>query len=114
MQTFHYSAVEAQAVPGSEGASIRWLMGTNVGAPNFITRLIELQPGAATEYHQHAWEHEVFVLEGLGAVQDASGWTEVGPGSCVYVVPGEIHQFANRGDTPLRFICVIPVVSPKG
>ncbi len=113
MQTFHYSAVEAQTVPGSEGASIRWLMGANVQAPNFVTRLIELQPGVVTEYHQHSWEHEVFVIEGQGAVRDTAGWAEIGPGSCVYVAPDDFHQFANRGGVPLRLICVIPI-PPKG
>ncbi|HHX64666.1 MAG TPA: cupin domain-containing protein [Chloroflexi bacterium] len=110
MKAFHYTSVPAQGMEGLESVSIRWAVGRNVGAPNFALRVIDVQPGAATEHHGHAWEHEVFVLEGQGAVVHSDGVTEtaIGPGSCVYIPPDEGHQFANRGDTVLRFICVVP------
>jgi len=108
MKAYPYQSVESQAVPGCPGVTIRWLIGENVNAPNFITRVIEIGPGAATEYHTHDWEHEVYVLGGHGYVRDADGKVEVGLGSCVYVEPNEIHQFVNSGDEAFRFICVIP------
>ena len=108
MKAFPYTDVRAEAVEGCPGVSIRWLIGENVNAPNFATRLIELDPGSATEHHQHPWEHEVFVLEGTGVVLDADSEQALSPGSCVYVAPNETHNFRNTGDRILRFICVVP------
>lgn len=113
MKAYHYTEVPAEPVEGSPGASIRWAIGKNVAAPNFVSRIIDLRPGAMSEYHQHAWEHEVFVLEGTGDVRDAQGRTRVEPGTCVYVEPDEIHQFINTGDATLRFLCIIPY-PPEG
>jgi quercetin dioxygenase-like cupin family protein len=109
MQAFHHTAVPAQDVPGCPGVTIQWVISGNVGAPNFAMRIITLQPGAATEYHEHGWEHEVYVLEGHGIVRDkAQAETAIGPGSCIYVRPDEVHNFHNSGDSIMRFICVIP------
>jgi len=112
MKAFHYSTVPAEPAEGLPGATIRWALGKNVGAPNFVARIIELQPGASTAYHTHNWEHEVVVMEGEGAVRDAAGEAAIGPGSCVYVEPDEEHQFINTGEGVLRFVCVIPY--PQG
>jgi quercetin dioxygenase-like cupin family protein len=112
MKAFHYTEVPAQDVEGCPGVTIRWAIGRNVSAPNFALRVIQLEPGSATEYHTHAWEHEVFVLEGTGLVRDAEGEVAIGPGTCVFVKPDEIHNFQNTGDTVMQFICVVPW--PKG
>lgn len=108
MKSFSYMDIPAEPSQGIKGARIRWAIGRNVGAPSFVTRIIELDPGAATGYHTHPWEHEVVVLEGQGAVRDANGRALLAPGICVYVEPGEEHEFLNTGDTILRFVCVIP------
>ena len=109
MKALDYRQVPAESPEGMEGVSLRWVMGRNVAAPNFAMRVIDVAPGARTEHHQHAWEHEVFVLEGRGQVTYEGGQVGIGPGMCVYVEPNEIHQFANIGDTVLRFICVVPL-----
>lgn len=41
-----------------------------MGAENFAMRLFEIQPRGYSPLHQHDWEHEVFILEGKGAVRD--------------------------------------------
>lgn len=108
MKAFHYTEVPSQPVEGSPGVTIRWAIGRNVGAPNFVSRVIDIGPGSATEHHSHPWEHEVFVVEGAGTVYSAEGESTIGPGSCVYVEPREIHHFSNTGDSVLRIVCVIP------
>lgn len=109
MRAFHYQEVPAEGLADLPGVTVRWALGRNVGAPRFALRVIELEPGAATERHAHDWEHEVYVLEGAGVVRDGSGGeTVLGPGMCVYVAPGEEHQFASAMSQGLRFICVIP------
>jgi quercetin dioxygenase-like cupin family protein len=109
MKAYHYTDVLAQSVEGLPGVAMRWVIAQNVSAPHFAMRVVEVQPGAATEHHNHAWEHEVFVLEGQGSVCDAQGETAIASGSCIYVAPDEMHQFRNTGTALLRFICVIPI-----
>ena len=112
MKAFHNAEVSAQDVEGCPGVSIQWVIGKNVQAPNFAMRIVSLEPGSATEHHGHGWEHEVYVIEGQGIVRDVQGRAEIGPGSCIYVEPDEIHNFANTGSSTMRFICVIP--NPEG
>lgn len=102
--------VEGKAVtePGANGVIIRVLMGENVGAPNFVMRHFEVAPGGSTPYHAHPWEHEVYILGGQATVRRNGGESLAGPGSFVYVAPGEEHNFSNAGDSALTFLCVIP------
>jgi len=95
--------------PGAGGVKLRVLIGEEEGAPNFIMRYFTVEPGGQTPYHTHPWEHEVFVLSGKGEVRQGSGRWSIGPGSVVYVAPGEEHQFLNVGDEPLEFLCMIPI-----
>ena len=90
------------------GVDVRVVIGDREHAPNFIMRVLDVRPGSSTPYHSHAWEHEVYVLSGRGVVRSESGETELVAGTVVYVEPDEDHCFSNRGDEPMRFVCVIP------
>ena len=105
-----YRDVPADAA--GEGITIRWLLGKPEGAPNFAMRVIEFEPGAVFAWHQHPYEHEIFVLEGEGAVEGPEGELAMRPGVSLYVPADEVHGYRNTGDDVLRFICVIP--HPEG
>ena len=109
MKVEHYSKTAAELVENVPGVTIRWVIGEQDGAPNFAMRVFEVEPGHASPYHQHEWEHEVFVLAGQGVVRRQDGESPISNGSVVFVPSMEMHQFANRGDSVLRFICVVPV-----
>jgi quercetin dioxygenase-like cupin family protein len=111
MKIAHYDKTKAVRAKGEEGVRVRWVIAERDGAPNFAMRVIEVQPGHATSYHTHSWEHEVYVLSGRGAVKSENGETPIAIGDVVYVHPEEVHQFANRGEDLLSFICVIPLPS---
>ena len=96
--------------PVGEDKSVRWVIGKPEGAPNFAMRVIEFEPGAVFETHQHPYEHEIFVLEGEGVAHTPDGEAEMHPGIALYIPPSEPHGYRNVGDSPLRFICVIPHV----
>ncbi len=101
---------QVTAQVAQEGIGIRWLLTEKEGAPNFAMRVIELQPGVVFTPHQHPYEHEIYVLEGQGVVTNTGG--DVGvmqPGVFLLVPPDEIHGYRNTGNTPLKFICVIPL-----
>ncbi len=92
-----------------EGVRIRWLIGKELNPPNFYFRLFEVDPGKATPFHLHDWEHESFILEGKGAIRSSDKTLrEVGPGNYIFIPPNEKHQFVNTGDKVLKFICIIP------
>jgi quercetin dioxygenase-like cupin family protein len=90
------------------GVRMRVLISENDGAPNYVMRLFDVAPGGHTAYHTHDWEHEVYVLEGKGAVRQGETEHPVEQGAFVLVLPREQHQFINKGDTVFRFICVVP------
>jgi quercetin dioxygenase-like cupin family protein len=108
MKTFSFDSVPGERYAGMTGVTIRWVIGKNVEAPHCYMRVIEIEPGHATGYHEHGWEHEVFVLDGEGVVRHGDTRLPLTPGTCAYVPPDEIHQFINTGKTVFRFICVIP------
>ncbi len=110
MNVIKWREMEPQQVT-EEGASkttIRVLLGPDLGVPNFVMRLFEIEPGGQTPLHSHEWEHEIFILSGSGICVSTEGETPVGVHDAVFVPPGEKHCFRNTGDEMLRVICLIP------
>ncbi len=110
MKVSHYEQIESQQVdmPGASGCSVRWLVGEKDGAPNFAMRQFTVAPGGHTPRHHHSYEHEVYVLEGTGEVYEGDQAHSLRAGDVVLVKPDEVHQFRNTGDSPMRFLCLIP------
>jgi quercetin dioxygenase-like cupin family protein len=110
MKVHHYEHVQQNPVdmPGAQGCAIRWLVGEEQGAPNFAMRQFEVAVGGHTPQHTHPYEHEVFVLEGQGVVLAGDVPHPLRSGDVVYVRPAELHQFRNTGNTPLKFLCLVP------
>ncbi|MBD3334655.1 MAG: cupin domain-containing protein, partial [Candidatus Eisenbacteria bacterium] len=84
MQVKRYSEVEGQPVQEAPGVTIRWVVAREDGAPNFAMRVLEVAPGASTPHHVHSSEHEVFVLDGKGAVRSEAGERPLSPGTVVF------------------------------
>ena len=95
---------------GAEGVRMRVAIGREEGAPNFVMRVFDVEPGASSPRHSHDWEHEVFVLSGKGRVYGGGREVSLSPGYTVFVPPMEEHQFTNVGDEILRFVCLIPLL----
>jgi quercetin dioxygenase-like cupin family protein len=108
MKIKHWTDVPAQPAEGIDGVTVRWVIAEGDGAPHFAMRVFDLQPGCASPYHSHWWEHEVYVLDGEGVAVQEDGETPLGAGSVVLVEGDEMHQFRNSGDGVFRFICLIP------
>lgn len=112
MKNIHYSEVEEEQIDmdGVEGATIRWLIKDTDGADNFAMRLFTLAPGGHTPFHQHDWEHEVFIIEGKGALVHGSedNETPFEAGHVIFVPPNDWHQFKNTGSQPVKFLCLVP------
>lgn len=109
MKVFPYKDIEAK--DADEGASklrVRWLITKDIGAKNFAMRLFEMEPVGYSPFHSHAWEHEVFILEGEGVVVGADKETKFKAGDVVFVAPNDKHQFKNNGKKTVKFLCLVP------
>jgi len=94
---------------GQIPVSVQWLLGEPEGAPNFELRYLTFPVGASTVYHDHSWEHEVFVVRGTGKIQTEQGEIEVKAHDAVLLLPNESHQFMNTSlDETFEIICVVP------
>jgi quercetin dioxygenase-like cupin family protein len=110
MKHVHYDEVETQevAMAGAEGVRIRWLIDAADGVPTFCMRRFDLAPGGHTPHHGHAWEHEVYILEGEGTVFSGDEGRAFRPGDVIYVPPEEEHHFAADRGEDVAFLCLIP------
>ena len=110
MKHFKYSSIEATPVTSydSQGTTIRVFIPTEE-APHYIMRRFDIQAGGSIGVHSHPEEHEIYVLEGALQLIDGEGNKEtVTAGEFVFVPSEEPHGYANEGNKPASFICVIP------
>ena len=110
VKVMNYEKTEAQEVTesGAMGVTIRWLISEKDGAPHFAMRLFEVKPDGYTPFHNHPWEHEVFILEGKGSLVLQDKTVPLNPGDAVFVPGGENHQFKNASTEKLIFLCLVP------
>jgi len=106
----HSSQVELENMEesGAEGIRVRWLIKKDDGAPNFAMRLFELQPKGHSPLHSHNWEHEVYILQGNCKVTCEGQEKNAGAGYVVFIPLNLKHQFANMGNSTLKFLCLVP------
>ena len=93
---------------GVEAVTKQVLLSQSDGAPHFTMRRFEIEPEGFSFYHTHDFEHEIYVLSGDGVVRSDDSETPIHQDMAILVAPNEIHQFINRGQTKLIFICVVP------
>jgi quercetin dioxygenase-like cupin family protein len=102
-------AVEGITVPRCRGATMKVVLGPESGVPNFVTRVFTLEAGGRIPCHRHdTIEHEQIVLDGRMIISLDGRETEVRPGDSIFIPAGVSHWYENRGDAPVRFVCVVP------
>ncbi|MGD8230297.1 MAG: cupin domain-containing protein [Desulfobacteraceae bacterium] len=71
-----------------------------VGARNVKIKITEYLPGYAHKLHTHPDQEEIiYVLSGKGISETQEDKKEIGPGSVVYIPPGEPHATRNTSDS---------------
>src|SRR4030043_450566 len=98
----HYK--EIKPVEESPGVKMHIVAGPDEGARNFIMRVFEIEPNSNTPFHEHSWEHEIFILEGAAAVKSRDGETTLKPGYAIFIPAGEQHSIVNKGKETVRLI----------
>jgi quercetin dioxygenase-like cupin family protein len=111
MKVQNYRDVKGkEAAPG---VIMRILAGPDKGAPTFVMRLFEVEPGGGTPHHTHPWEHEIFVVKGNGTLKTENTERHLAEGDAIMVLPNESHGILNTGKEIMRFICMVPLVDGK-
>jgi quercetin dioxygenase-like cupin family protein len=93
---------------GAEKVKMRWLISKEMGAENFAMRHIEIDPHGYSPLHSHPWEHEIFILEGEGAVSNGNEEKKVKEGDFIFIPPNEAHQTRNISQKTMKLLCMIP------
>jgi len=98
-------------MPGASGVTMRLMVSSDDGAPNFAMRIFEVQPGGHTPRHQHNYEHEIMILEGqahVGTSEDETEDTTAKAGDVLFIPANQTHQFRNTSQDVLKFMCMVP------
>ena len=98
----------------TKGVSMKLIIGREDNAPNFAMRHFLVDVGGYTPHHQHPWEHEVLVLSGDGEVECDGKVQAITNGDGLLIPANDLHQFRNKGDQPLEFLCIVPVNTDCG
>lgn len=92
----------------TKGASIKALISPKEGWDGHVMRVLELEVGGYSPRHEHPWPHINYILEGEGALFLDGEEIAIKAGSYAYVPSNKLHQFMNKGNTKLKFICIVP------
>jgi quercetin dioxygenase-like cupin family protein len=95
---------------GAKGAYKQIPISKADGTPAYSFRVFTIEPGGHTPYHQHAFEHLNYIIDGDGAVVMEDGTERpVRKGDFVLILPDEVHQYKNKSaDKPFVLICAVP------
>lgn len=75
---------EQVQMEGAKDVTIQVLI-SHPPAPTFVMRRFRLKLGGYTPLHTHDYEHEVYVLQGLGEVRGEKESITIKPGSVVFI-----------------------------
>lgn len=100
-------AIESSIVENGIGVTKKVLISPEEG-PNFAMRCFTIQPGGLMPNHTNRVEHEQYVLGGRAKVGIGDEIFEVQTGDIVFI-PAEVpHWYANIGEEPFEFLCLVP------
>jgi quercetin dioxygenase-like cupin family protein len=86
------------------GVAIRMFVDRSFGAVHQSLFLIQYNPGAKIDPHDHTFEESYLILSGkVKATADGKEYM-LGPGDVIWTSVGCIHSFENVGDEPVRWI----------
>ena len=86
------------------GVAIKMFVDRSFGAVHQSLFLIQYQPGAKIDLHDHTFEESYLIVSGqVRATADGATY-HLGPGDVIWTGVGCIHSFANVGNDPVRWI----------
>jgi mannose-6-phosphate isomerase-like protein (cupin superfamily) len=86
------------------GVAIKMFVDRSFGAIHQSLFLIQYQPGARIDLHDHTFEESYFIVRGRVRASADGQVCDLGPGDVIWTGVGCLHSFANLGDEPVRWI----------
>jgi len=86
------------------GIAIKMFVDRSFGAVHQSLFLIQYQPGAKIDLHDHTFEESYFIVSGQVRATADGAIYDLGPGDVIWTGVGCIHSFANMGTEPVRWI----------
>ena len=83
-------------------------IGPNEGWNDYVMRIFTVKPGGNTPKHAHPWPHINYIISGEGTILIDKEEFHVKEGSVAFIPDNKTHQFKNSGNSPFKFICIIP------
>ncbi len=106
----NFNELEGDVVNSVEAknASMKVLVSPKEGWQDHVMRVVELEKDGHSPKHMHDWPHINYVIEGDGKIQIGEDFYPLTAGSYAFVPNNTLHQFINVGDSPFKFICIVP------
>jgi mannose-6-phosphate isomerase-like protein (cupin superfamily) len=107
--------LDRDGMPKEYGVSVQRLVPWAVLNAPFEGAWCVIEPGGATDPHEHH-EYEIFIaISGEGALEAEGERSPFLPGDVVHFLPGTNHQVINAGPTDFQFYSVFwdPEMSEK-
>ena len=86
------------------GVAIKMFVDRSFDAIHQSLFLIQYQPGAKIDPHDHTFEESYLIVGGRVKATADSQIYDLGPGDVIWTGVGCVHSFANVGDEPVRWI----------
>ena len=93
-----------EAESGSQGVNSIDLVLKRTDLKAFSSRVLRIEPGGHTAFHDHTREHVAVVLSGRCRVETRNANQEIRGGMVVAVPSGEGHSFLNPGSERLALL----------
>jgi quercetin dioxygenase-like cupin family protein len=106
---------DAARETGARGIRRRFLVEPgDFGSVTFTVTEVELDPGAADDWHAHPGaEHALVVFEGRGTIEVGEVEETLEPLKGIRILPGRPHRVRNDGRLRLRYyVCASPGTDP--
>ena len=106
---------EPEKEEGSSGVNSVDLVLKREDIAGFSSRILRIEPGGHTAFHEHEREHVAVVLRGRCRAETKTDMADVGEGCIVSIPPREPHRFNNPGKERLALLIVnlFPREEPK-
>lgn len=86
------------------GVTIKMFVDRSFGAIHQSLFLIQYEPGAKIDLHDHTFVESYLILTGEVEAECDGETYLLGPGDVVWTSVGGLHRFSNVGDVPVRWL----------
>lgn len=95
---------EMEGFNPTTGVAIKMFVDRSFGAAHQSLFLIQYQPGAKIDPHDHTFEESYYIVSGrVKAIADGKSY-DLGPGDVIWTSVGCIHSFENAGSEPVVWL----------